>query len=317
MVIILKLRGRFFILMYYLRRVKLAATYLAVLYTLLVVLIALSGKIPTLSIIVSYLTFSIQPQNEVEALAALVSMLINMTPVLGVFEIKAISPEEKALLKAEHMSDHVVIVGYGHLGSRVCKAMERAGIPFVLIVRPEDATRKEEVREMIRRGLPVVLGDATQESTLRKASIERAVALVITVNNDTVNLIASEKAKKINPNLRVITRIYNEDLAEIALRSGFADEAFSTTKLVYALFAAACLFDVVPLPGLVSMKVHKGAPIIGNRVIDIEKKTGIAILAVMKPDGHLERGGEVVIEEEDTIISVVEPEKLKALSGLL
>ena len=297
-------------LSYYVKRVRLAATYLGTLFALLLVLIVLSGRPPTLSSLVAFLTFSVEPKSDVEALATLIAMLINMSPVLGVVELKSATLEEKAALRAEHMSDHVIVVGYGHLGARVCKALERSRIPFVLIVKPEDYERNEEVREMMRRGIGVVLGDASQEWVLRRASVDKAKALVVTVNDDTLNLVVAEKAKKINPALRVVTRIYSEDLAEIALRSGFADEAFSTTKVVYPLFVAACFCDVRPVPNVVPLEVPEGSPFVGRSIRDVEGVLGVPVLAAVRPGGELARDPQYAVRPGDFLLVIGDPGKV-------
>ncbi len=295
---------------YYVKRVKMAATYLAVLYAVLIVLLVAAGRGVSLSTIVSFLTFSVQPRNDLEALATLVAMLINLAPVLGVMELKAASLEEKSVLRAEHMTGHVIVVGYGHLGARVCKALMKSGIPFVLIVKPEDAKANEEILEMMRTGGAVVLGDARHEWVLKRAGVERAAALIITVNDDTLNLVVSEKAKKLNPSLRVIARIYSEDLAEIAVKSGYADKAFSTTKIVYPLFVAACFCDVSPAPNLVPVRVPEGSPLVGVTLREAENALGFPVLAAVKSDGSLAREPEYRLGAGDVIVVAGEPGKV-------
>jgi len=270
----------------------------------------------SLPTIVSFLTFSKTPSNEFEALATVVAMMINTAPLLGIYEIKAISPEEKARLKASHIRNHVIVIGCGHLGSRVCRKLFSVKHPFVLITRPEDYREKEFVRFLVRQGIPVVLGDATHEETLKTAGIERAKALIITVNNDTINMVIAQKAKKLNPKIRVVNRIYSEELAELAVKSGFSDEALSTTKLVYGMFIAGSLVDIEPLPEIISVKINEKSKIAGKKVGEIEDKYGILILAVVKKSGEIIRDRNYRIDINDTVIVFGDFAKmLKALAS--
>ena len=301
---------------YYVRRLRTSLLYLTSLYVALCVLIVMAHLPLSLPTIVSFLTFSKTPSNEFEALATVVAMMINTAPLLGIYEIKAISPEEKARLKASHIRNHVIVIGCGHLGSRVCRKLFSVKHPFVLITRPEDYREKEFVRFLVRQGIPVVLGDATHEETLKTAGIERAKALIITVNNDTINMVIAQKAKKLNPKIRVVSRIYSEELAELAVKSGFSDEALSTTKLVYGMFIAGSLVDIEPLPEIISVKINEKSKIAGKKVGEIEDKYGILILAVVKKSGEIIRDRNYRIDINDTVIVFGDFAKmLKALAS--
>ena len=301
---------------YYVRRLRTSLLYLTSLYAALCMLIVMAHLPLSLPTIVSFLTFSKTPSNEFEALATVVAMMINTAPLLGIYEIKAISPEEKARLKASHIRNHVIVIGCGHLGSRVCRKLFSVKHPFVLITRPEDYREKEFVRFLVRQGIPVVLGDATHEETLKTAGIERAKALIITVNNDTINMVIAQKAKKLNPKIRVVSRIYSEELAELAMKSGFSDEALSTTKLVYGMFIAGSLVDIEPLPEIISVKINEKSKIAGKKVGEIEDKYGILILAVVKKSGEIIRDRNYRIDINDTVIVFGDFAKmLKALAS--
>lgn len=301
---------------YYVRRLRTSLLYLTSLYVALCTLIIMAHLPLSLPTIVSFLTFSKTPSNEFEALATVVAMMINTAPLLGIYEIKAISPEEKARLKASHIRNHVIVIGCGHLGSRVCRKLFSVKHPFVLITRPEDYREKEFVRFLVRQGIPVVLGDATHEETLKTAGIERAKALIITVNNDTINMVIAQKAKKLNPKIRVVSRIYSEELAELAMKSGFSDEALSTTKLVYGMFIAGSLVDIEPLPEIIPVKINEKSKITGKMVGEIEDKYGIMILAVVKKSGEIIRDRNYRIHMNDTVIMFGDFAKmLKALAS--
>lgn len=62
--------------------------------------------------------------------------------------------------------------------------------------------------------IPTEIGDAKQERVLRDAGLSRAKALLSMTNDDLTNLKVGLNAKLLNPNLRVVLRIYDQVLAQ-------------------------------------------------------------------------------------------------------
>jgi CPA2 family monovalent cation:H+ antiporter-2 len=71
---------------------------------------------------------------------------------------------------------HVVLCGFGPLGSAVGEALETFKIPFLVIETDPDA-----IRGLAGRGIPSLYGDAQQERILEHAGLARAVALIVTL----------------------------------------------------------------------------------------------------------------------------------------
>ena len=62
--------------------------------------------------------------------------------------------------------------------------------------------------------VPVIIGDAKLERTLRDAGLERAKALISVTSDDLTNLEIGLNAKSLNPDARVVLRIYDHLLAQ-------------------------------------------------------------------------------------------------------
>ncbi|HEU0052785.1 MAG TPA: cation:proton antiporter, partial [Longimicrobium sp.] len=69
----------------------------------------------------------------------------------------------------ESLHDHAVLVGHGRVGAPVAVALERQGIPYLVVER-----NREEVEKLRERGLPALYGDATRPGILGHAHLERA-----------------------------------------------------------------------------------------------------------------------------------------------
>jgi voltage-gated potassium channel Kch len=68
----------------------------------------------------------------------------------------------------EPMDNHVVVVGRGNVGTRVIRQLHMRGVPVVAIDKTEAARGAQLAREL---DVPLVIGDASREETLRAASV--------------------------------------------------------------------------------------------------------------------------------------------------
>ena len=76
----------------------------------------------------------------------------------------------------------------------------------------------------------MLIGDATQEQTLREARIERARGLVAATTTDATNLYIVLTARGLNPKLKIIARASEEDAEKHLLTAG-ADSVVSPYSL--------------------------------------------------------------------------------------
>lgn len=112
----------------------------------------------------------------------------------------------------------VIIVGCGRVGARVAKMLDP--IHHVTVV---DAQLVAFDRLPVDFQGDTVLGNVTDDVTLRKAGIEQADALASLTNDDNTNIMIGEVATQIYNVPRVLTRIYdlvrNEMYVELGLRT--------------------------------------------------------------------------------------------------
>jgi CPA2 family monovalent cation:H+ antiporter-2 len=99
------------------------------------------------------------------------------------------------------LRDHVVIAGYGRVGSFVARLLARLDQPFV-VVDPNPG-RADEARDA---GYPVVYGDAAAEPVLEAAGVRRARLVIVTVPDPVGARLVVERACSINPNVHVVAR---------------------------------------------------------------------------------------------------------------
>jgi voltage-gated potassium channel len=111
-------------------------------------------------------------------------------------------------LKTEisHLSNHVIVCGYGRNGKQACNQLQKRGVQFVVIERDEDTC--DELRQEGK--ILHIQGDATDDKYLGLARIHEAKALISTLDQDTNNLFVVLSARNINPKLQIISRASEE-----------------------------------------------------------------------------------------------------------
>ena len=108
-------------------------------------------------------------------------------------------------------SDHVIVVGLGNVGSAVTGQLHDLGFDVVCVDNNPNAPGIPLARQL---GLPVVIGDAFREETLRAAHLDTCLALVSVTSLDVVNLETALTARALRDNLRIVLRLTDDDLAE-------------------------------------------------------------------------------------------------------
>jgi voltage-gated potassium channel Kch len=106
--------------------------------------------------------------------------------------------------------DHVVVVGLGQVGLRLCLLLRRCGVGVVAVDDREEGENVGYAREV---GLPVVIGRGGDPSLLRRLSLDHACALAAVTDDDLQNLSIAMAALSIRDDLRVVLRVGDGRLA--------------------------------------------------------------------------------------------------------
>ncbi len=136
------------------------------------------------------------------------------------------------------VSDHIVVVGLGDVGTRVIRALHEEGVDVVAVERDQQARGVLLAREL---GIPVIIGDASRNETLLAASIATCRALVVASTDDVTNLEVALLGRAANPDLRVVLRLFDGDFADRVKRAFSINTSRSVSYLAAPAFAAAML----------------------------------------------------------------------------
>lgn len=227
----------------------------------------------------------------------------------GVFEVRRI-PDR----------GHVVVVGLGNVGYRVVEELDRLGEQPVVVERKADNPFIPACR---RRGVPVLVGDATVHETLVQARVKEARAVVACTSADLVNLEVALLVAEQNDKQRVVVRLGDPVLADTARAAAGVKMAVSIPELAAPAFVAGLLGDRVlsmfPVGGrmlaVVELTIQAGDVLIGRSLRSLTIDYGLVPVAVTD-DGGGDRGAELEyrLPAGDRLTAVVSVPDLERVS---
>lgn len=136
--------------------------------------------------------------------------------------------------------DHVVVVGLGQVGMRLCLLLRACKIPLVAVEADEDGERVGIAKEL---KLPVVIGRAADPSLMRRLSLHRARAVAAVTSDDLENISVAMTARGIHGDIRTILRVGDGNVANETRSLLALGLVRDVHRLAAALLAAQILGD--------------------------------------------------------------------------
>ena len=203
---------------------------------------------------------------------------------------------------------YVVIVGCSESGYHLSKALIAGGHEVVVVEK--NAERYHLLNEEL--GSVALLGDGTDEATLKRAGIARADMVVSLTGADATNLVISQMTRHIFQVPRTMALIKDPKNEPIFHEIG-VDVVVNSTHLVLASLEEGVpgrplvhLMNLrVPGMELVSVSIPEDANIIGKPLNEIELPPNSFITLMVKKSGATLPTGRSVVEPSDELVAVV------------
>ncbi len=144
--------------------------------------------------------------------AALMLLTIASTAVFTAGLVnRLLSPRFTSIVgrRALPRDGHVVVIGLGQVGVRLCTQLLALGIPVVGVERVLAADGLRRVRAL---GIPAVIGDGTDRALLERLGLRRARALAAMGSEDLDNVATAIAARVVAPELRVVIRAGDDEV---------------------------------------------------------------------------------------------------------
>ena len=218
----------------------------------------------------------------------------------------------------EQMDNHIVVVGAGRVGRAIADYVARHGADVVIIDR-DDVD--------LDVGASVV-GEATDDTVLDAAGIDRARILIAALNTDADNIYVTLTSRAVNPELFIVVRTNSQANEAKFFRAG-ADRVVnphqiggSRTGAVgmhphVAEFMDEVLHDESHDVEIEEVSFNPTSRVIGMTTGDLidSLDSPPLLVAVRGPGGHYNAnpGGDVTIAERDVVIALGSAVELRDL----
>ncbi|MGN6105305.1 MAG: potassium channel family protein, partial [Kofleriaceae bacterium] len=181
--------------------------------------------------------------------------------------------------------DATLVIGGGKVGRAAAQALKQRGLAVHIV--EHDAAIAAKLHDVADQ---VIVGPAADRDTLRDAGLERAPAVILTTNDDAINIYLTVYCRRLNPELRIVSRITHEANLEAVHRAGAdfvlsysslgAETVFSTLqgRSLMMFGAGVELFEIGVPPQLAGKTLEE---------CQIGATCGVNVIAV-------QRGGEIV-----------------------
>ncbi|HEY8241012.1 MAG TPA: NAD(P)-binding protein, partial [Kiritimatiellia bacterium] len=210
---------------------------------------------------------------------------------------------------AAQMQDHLIVCGYGNLGTLIVS--ELLATKRACVVIDDDGKRTDELP---RKGVPVVIGDATDADTLARANIQGATGVFAAVDDDHDNVIITLTARQLNPRVKVIARCLEpKNIAK--LKAVGADSTVSPTSIGALRMASEMVrptvvnfLDMMLRDKDLNLRIEElpGAPArVSVSDLGLDRFPNTLLLAVRKPSGWTYNPAPDYKLENDSVLVVM------------
>ena len=139
------------------------------------------------------------------------------------------------LRSAGALEGHVVLCGFGRVGSAIGEALETFGIPYVAIETDPDI-----VKSLRARNVPAVFGDSAQRVILAAAQTDRAALVILAIPESDRARLAVSRIRALNPDAPILARVLDSEWRARLMEAGAAEviqpeEEAASTLIRHAL----------------------------------------------------------------------------------
>lgn len=229
--------------------------------------------------------------------------------------------------KIREMKEHYIICGFGRVGHQVAQVFEGWQVPFVVI-----DPKKESLDELEAKGVPILIGDATEDTVLTAAGIDCAKGLIACSDSDVANVYITLSARQLNASLSIVARAGLKETEKKLTMAG-ANRVISPYFLSGVRMAAMAtrpvaidFLDLVTHGGLVDFSLFQitipaGSALEGKSIAeaDIRATSGALVLAIRKSDGSFDLHPKETssIDSDDVLVVLATQEQFDLLQKMV
>ncbi|MFC2045435.1 potassium channel family protein [Chloroflexota bacterium] len=258
-------------------------------------------------------------------IGVLLYVVTNITGLVVEGELTQSFRRRKMEKLASKYEGHYIICGIGGVGFHIINELSATRRPYVIV----DTNRNHLEKNLETFDDEVFIeGDATDDSVLLKAGIEKARGLFAVTGDDNQNLVIMLTAKQLNPEVRLVARC-NEARNSEKMRKSGADAVVSPgyvggLRMASEMIrpAVVTFLDTMLRDREQCLRVEEVAvpeSFVGKALsmLNLKKYPNVLLLAVRaNGDWVYNPAEDYVIKEENTLVFMTTPEERSKLGKL-
>jgi CPA2 family monovalent cation:H+ antiporter-2 len=130
------------------------------------------------------------------------------------------------------LSDHVILVGHGRVGSYISQALRPSGVPLLVIEAGDDLAER-----LKHEGIETIRGNAAASDVLAAANLAGARCLLVAIPEAFEGGQVVAQARAANPTLPIIARVHSEAEIEHFKRHGASRVVMGEHEIAKAMLA--------------------------------------------------------------------------------
>jgi Trk K+ transport system NAD-binding subunit len=178
---------------------------------------------------------------------------------------------------------HFIVCGLGQVGYRVTNLLLDLGESVTVVTV---GSQDEWVRTVCERGARLIHGDARDDKILGQADLTSAQALLACTSNDLTNIQIAMDARHLAPDLRIIARIFEQELARQVQQSIGIHAALAMSMLAAPAFAVSAFGDRITTEFSVDehrfliarLEVDEASPLLGKSLANLGQGNNVSVL---------------------------------------
>lgn len=224
---------------------------------------------------------------------------------------------------ASTLDNHVILCGLGKAGFRTLQVLLELGEQVCVLEKDPDSPHLAWAQQ---RGIPCVIATGRHEGVFDELHVQAAKSIILATDDDLANIEMALDARRARPDIHVVLRVWDQELAAGIRESFDIPVALSSTALAAPLFATSSsdpsivhAFELGErLLVVARLEVVAGSTLEGTRLDRLELERPLHVVEHRRGEGPADLAplGELVLRGGDLLTVQTEPSALRSLHAM-
>lgn len=284
---------------------------------------AFLGSVSTITTIGLYVPANVfvANGNDTETILLIVMIIVSVGAGASIVQSTVGTVAKGNLAKGEaekrlipKLKGHVIVFGYSVLGRYVAEKLAELGFDYVVITKTPSV-----YNELVQRESFVVLESEIQPlAALKNAGIEKAAMIVVAHSEDRDNMLVILSARKLRPDIRIISVVHDQSLLDTAKNAGANVVIPSSVTVGHLLALSAVTKDLVGVvfsekigtEEIAQFSIFRSSPLIGKGLQEVSSH--VTVIGVIRNERVVQDifNPSFRLREDDTLLVLGDPARL-------